>query len=268
MIVRDRHRRAVVDEDRSWDEAELVEFEAGPVARGRRRFDPVILASVAVSGLLLVAVMKPWGPTAEEATERAVEERTAAEATRGPSSRAQPGMRQPAYVLPVPGARPSPLPPRRLVLAALETYDAWGARTLLETPRDATDGSALEARVVELWQPATPPMVGGVRSEDPDSRNAIVFELGDRNARLIGITMPESVVARGVHVTVSRPLGRRTRVNVVAVPDDRGVSYMFAPATLDGRINAWPPGTYVIALEVDGVRTAVTIVLTRTPATT
>jgi hypothetical protein len=54
----------------------------------------------------------------------------------------------------------------------------------------------------------------------------------------------------------------------VAVPDDRGVSYMFAPATLDGRINAWPPGTYVIALEVDGVRTAVTIVLTRTPATT
>jgi hypothetical protein len=263
VIVRDRHRRASIDQEHRSAEAELVEFETGPVAGRRRGVDPVVLAAAVVTVLLVAAVVKPWGGTASPAEQAAAAEAAARLATGRPAASGQVGMRQPAYVLPVPASvERTPLPPRGLVLEALSARDEWGARALFELPeRLPKPGGVADRRVEERWLPAAPPLPGGIRSLGPDSSDAVVFQTGGRVTRMIGITTPADVTVRHVQVQVVRPLGRRTRVQVVAVPDGHRGTFLFAPTTLDGRINPWPGGTYQISLEVDGVATAVTIVL-------
>ncbi len=264
MIVPDRHRRASVDEEHRPAEAELVEVEPGPVAGRRRGLDPVILAAVVVTGLLVAAVLKPWGGTASPAEQAAAAEAAAqVTATRRPVPSGQVGMRQPAFVLPVPASvERAPLPPRGLVLEALSPRDEWGARVLFELPEPPPKpGGIADRRVEERWVPAAPPLPGGIRSLGSDSSDAVVFDTGGRVTRMIGITTPADVTVRRIQVQVVRPLGRRNRVQVVAVPDGHRGTFLFAPTTLDGRINPWPTGTYQISLEVDGVSTAVTIVL-------
>lgn len=271
VIVRDRHRRASVDEEHAFGAPEVIEFETGPVRGRRRGFDPVILASVAVTGLLVAAVMKPWGaapPPVPSSTDRpSADGRRANDGasirpTRRPTADRPQGMREAAFVLPVPrGTQPTPLPPRGLVREILRTYDAWGARIILEAPAAADAGDPVATRqVLEAWAPAEPrgdlERPGGSGTED-----VAVFDVGDHAVRLIGITMPTGVAVRRLHVTIDRPLGRRTRLNVVAVSDGRDRYCLFAPATLDGRINTWPAGRYDIALEADGAARAITIVL-------
>jgi hypothetical protein len=267
VIVRDRHRRASVDEAWSDDAPEIIEFETGPIGRPRRGPDAVAIGSVLVTGLLVVAVLKPWGseapavPSSPDA--RPVDQRVAVPPTRRPAPVDRPGMRDAAYILPMPrSVERRPLPARELVLEALGVHDAWGARILVELDEQPEDGDSTARRhVVERWAPAAPPLTG----EDPFVGGAptdiVTFAVDEGSVRLIGLTMPQGVAARRIQVFVARPLARRVRLNVVAIPDATHGAYLFAPSTLDGRINPWPPGTYFIGLEADGVATAVTIVI-------
>jgi hypothetical protein len=245
-----------------------VQFRAVAVAPRRPGVRRALSVASLVAALLVAAVIKPWG-SPPDPVERlpqgrpAPEQRLAGEASRQPTPTHRPG-RPPSLALPPPRfVAPQPLPPRNLVLAALGTHDRWGVRVVLEGPRAGqADGDGVATGpVVERWAPVAPPLETGIRSLGSDSSDAVVFDVDDLQTRLIGITMPDAVTVADVRVSLVRPLGRRSRVEVLGMPDGQRGAFLFAPAPIDGRFSPWPAGTYLVSLEIDGVRTALTVAL-------
>jgi len=146
---------------------------------------------------------------------------------------------------------------------AVRPREGWGIRILVDG-RTSIRPPAIPLGLEELWQPAAPPLPDGIASLGDASSDAVVFATENRAVRLIGLTVPANVDVADIRIRAHRPLGRRQlvplrRVEVVR----RGEPYLvLAPVGESG----WEPGIYVVAVDLSGDRTAITVVLTEDAA--
>ncbi len=201
-----------------------VQFEPAPVARpGRRRTLPVTLAAVLVTGLIAVAIVKPWSEPQGLAI--------APGPSGGPAVSDQPATTEPvARGRPLDWAAIGPL---------LHTHGAWGIRTIVE--RQGALGE-----FDEEWQ----------GSEDA----AAVPSVGGAGRVLaLGLTGPDGMTPIDLRVWQIPASGPMARVAAIPPPGSGPVgSALLVPAgawAVGGTPAAWPAGRYrVDALLATGIR--------------
>jgi hypothetical protein len=188
--------------------------------------------------LVAIAVVKPWASSAPDP------ERPPTPGPLPSAPTASPSRGVPPWVDPR-------LPRVRAIGRVLTDRHTWGVRAIVDA---GPTGS-----LVELWEPAAPPLPGGIASLGARSSDAVVFAVERGQVRLLGLTFPRGERPTEVRVAVPRPLGGTSRVTVrqVAVTRDWGLVFLMAPADR----TAWPPGLYDVRVELADAVTSISVLI-------